>query len=1095
MRERRSARPWLGAIGLSGLLITASCSGGGSGGTGGTGFGFQLTQISVQGGSIWQINRPIEFQFSDEVDFATVSMNTMNVATTTGQPATGTFFFKSVDLDGDGTLESVDRTVIVFQPTCPRESDLSDAGLQPGSVPYRLTVLGETSGSSNVVSSTAGVKLVNTQTRNFTTPGTNDPGDAFIDTVNGPPVPVIRTEGSSEAAATYIELGGDTSNRIYFEFDENDQTIDTNPPGFEVPLNLFSDVTTSVAIVIEFNQPISPDANNLDSSLIRLEFLDGSLNWVPIDTSIVLTANCTETGGARVRLEPVGILPAASRFRAVIRPGFEDLVGDPNLLDLDDFAEAPTLDSQFTSLTPPDGNADGLDESFDLSGTTPGSFEDSDALFATTVADWGGGDLTSAFSFEGTGGNDNGDFDWVIGDDEDIFFFDTSSTTISGGPGGSPTSTQTSVGGLVNVRDLIILEGAILRVQGPNPMTINATGSVIIRGTLDLSGFSAKNVATLNTGNQAEKGGAGAAGGGRGGNASETTNNTTLRGGTGVGAFGLLNGGGIGGESGHAEGGKENRRPGTGGGGSFGEFLVSTKRIAPEDGDDGVATTTGCVTNQSPAAGGPAGPDPFVNADLEDNVFGVRPITDGAGNLLDLKRGELQSLWAGAGGGGGGDAVPGAECPSPNWTPGSDEKGGGGGGGGGALRVNALGPIIFGNNGTILAEGGQGAVGENTNFLDHIGGTGGGGSGGHVLLETAAQIDFTDGNPATAMSRSYISAQGGLGGQGAEPPIDQGGAGGAGVIQLHVPDPIAVPSTDTSGSIVIPDPGLDPPFSTISLPDSTPMIQTFGARSQARSRWLSIGGADQDPGGGLDLLQFLFQGLETAAGPDQGKILATSGVVDELPALLQEDLTGNANASIDPDGVTLRLAGLALSDLINDPGTPSNDLYLRTPALLRNFNLRLSRTSNPTGAFENFDVVSAAYDDTNVVLTLTTSSNLGTMQDFVDAQGGQTVQYELIPRFFRVRTGESSSGLDLLPDTAFVRITFDAAAADANGDPDETSLLVDGSGDIADFNSLMPGELKFFRFNVEFDLDEAGSGVDTDTETVSLEFLKLPFTF
>ena len=52
---------------------------------------------------------------------------------------------------------------------------------------------------------------------------------------------------------------------------------------------------------------------------------------------------------------------------------------------------------------------------------------------------------------------------------------------------------------------------------------------------------------------------------------------------------------------------------------------------------------------------------------------------------------------------------------------------------------------------------------------------------------------------------------------------------------LDVPDPIAVPSTDTSGSIVIPDPGLDPPFSTISLP---PICRIWPSRCGGRCRML-----------------------------------------------------------------------------------------------------------------------------------------------------------------------------------------------------------------------------------------------------------------
>ncbi len=192
MREPRSAHHKLVALGTSGLLLVASCTGSGGSGASGTGSNFQLTQISVIEGAVWEINRPIEFTFNMEVDPASIGMGTMNISTQTGTPTTGTYFFKAVDLDNDGTKESVDQKVVVFQPTCPTLDDLSDAGFQPGSTPYFLTVLGETSGSTNVVRSTSGQNLLNTQTRNFVTPGSSDPSEAFIATVNGPPVPGIR---------------------------------------------------------------------------------------------------------------------------------------------------------------------------------------------------------------------------------------------------------------------------------------------------------------------------------------------------------------------------------------------------------------------------------------------------------------------------------------------------------------------------------------------------------------------------------------------------------------------------------------------------------------------------------------------------------------------------------------------------------------------------------------------------------------------------------------------------------------------------------------------------------------------------------------
>src|SRR5262249_58082864 len=126
-----------------------------------------------------------------------------------------------------------------------------------------------------------------------------------------------------------------------------------------------------------------------------------------------------------------------------------------------------------------------------------------------------------------------------------------------------------------------------------------------------------------------------------------------------------------------------------------------------------------------------------------DNDFcGRKPIVQ-SGALVGLIRGELPDLWAGYGGGGGGNADPFAVFPSPRWNFGSDEKGGGGGGASGGLHIKALGKIVFGTFGTIIAVGGKGGTGENVNFLDHIGGTRGRASRRPRIPEAATPLDLT----------------------------------------------------------------------------------------------------------------------------------------------------------------------------------------------------------------------------------------------------------------------------------------------------------------------------------------------------------------
>ena len=1074
------------------LLVGAGCSGGGGGG--GT-TSFQVTGLSVPDGSVWEINREIVLSFTEPVDFSTVSSNTINLRSLSDVPATGTFSLR-------------DPQTVVFQPNCPTRDDLSDAGLLPNGVTYVLRVAGRNT-SSNTLRSLAGVPLGLQQIRTFTTPPSTQTSVAFQDPIPGPPVPVQRSQGSGDLAATYMEVGGDPDQRVYFELDANLQLV-LSDPLFEAPLNLYSDQSTRVAVVVAFNQPVNPGSGNISESRLRLEFLNSLGNWVPITTRVTLLANCTGTG-ARVRLDPVGVLPEASSFRAVVRAGFQDLVGESVQQSLSGFARAPTRAVAFTSLAPSNLLGDEINESFEFGSESPLSFEDPSAVFDSPVADWIDGHLSAAFSFEGAGGP-NGNFDWVVRAGE-RFFFDTTSKEIVGGPGGVPTTTVTAVNGVVDVRNLVIQAGGEVRVQGPNPMRINATGDVRIDGLLEVSGFNAKDVATLNTGHQVEIGGSGTAGGGKGGSASENTSGPTLRGGRGGGPFRQPALGGFGGELGIApaagDAGKDQRRPGGGGGARFAKDWIGTVEpieisVQARAGNDGHPTSVGGESGLRPSRGGVPGSGPFLDANGENDFFGTRPVVLG-GQLVDLVRGELPSLWGGYGGGGGGNAA--RFFPNSAWTIASDEKGGGGGGGAGGLHIKALGRIVFGVQGRILANGGFGATGENTFFLDHIGGTGGGGSGGHVILESATLVDFTDGGANVGeVSRDMIQAAGPPRKSGVLGDVrpccttySNGGAGGPGVIQIHVPDSISPPGDNPSGTdIVVPTDALSLPnvLDAVTSPPAYVMIPTFGARSKARSKWITIGGADQKPGGGEKLLRFLFDGIETS-GPNAGKIrrLGTSSTVaDVAPLLTVANLASSQEVRLLSDGFTAEVTGAALLGIRS--GTTSgvsNDVYLRTPALLENCAIRLIVAQTPSN-FEDFDIAHAEYGEGgpgagDEVLRLTVTSERGPLTNF--NQGG-SVACHLMPRFFQVVT----NGLaNLLPTTAFVRVQFQAAIDNGAGDPDEQNPLVDWTSDITQFNSQQAGALQFFRYQVEFDLDFQAQGVTADTEPVTLDFLKIPFVF
>jgi hypothetical protein len=219
-------------------------------------------------------------------------------------------------------------------------------------------------------------------------------------------------------------------------------------------------------------------------------------------------------------------------------------------------------------------------------------------------------------------------------------------------------------------------------------------------------------------------------------------------------------------------------------------------------------------------------------------------------------------------------------------------------------------------------------------------------------------------------------------------------------------------------------------------------------------------------------------------------------VADLSPLAEELDLVNSSEITILPGGFGVRLTGSQLTAIRSGSTSGvSNDLYLRTPALLEDCAVRLFLREAPS-SFEDFAIVQATYDeglpalgDEALILQVTTER--GPLTEFNDPPEGVTA-LRLMPRFFQVSTG----GLEnLLPTSAFVRLRFQAARDNGAGRPDEANPLQDWTSDIALFNQLPAGELQFFRYEVDFDLDALDQGVNEGTEPVSLEFLKIPFVF
>lgn len=1133
---QKNLRTGLSTLSLAAVALGLhACGGGGGGGQ------LELTDISVPNNAIWEINRPIELTFSEPVDFGSINANSISVRTPQGEPALGEF---SLKVDSSG---SVKPSVVVFQPRCPTKSDLSDAGLQPDSTFYILQVLGADITLGSAVKAASGATLAQSQQRVFTTPPGTTAQNVFLDTKLGSPGVVLRPKGAENITeATHIELF-DGSKR-YFEIDPLAPTgvavEDFSATEPDYPINLFSDNTSQYALVVVFNQPVSPDDSNISSDRVELQFsTNGGVDWTPLDTTVELEANCT-SAGARVRIEPIGVLPQDADLRVVVSADFQDIVGEQGLLPLSNFApfrtrsEASTLFGDPASSDPDDPSkilADEIFESFTVGGTATGSFEQVQPTFPEPQAEWGDGRLKASFDFIGTGGP-GGTFDWVVkaGTTE---LLTTETDTINGGPGFTTGQTQTVVNGIVNVANLRVEEGATLRITGPNPAQIFATGKVEIFGTIDISGLNALPVSQLNSANIPQPGAGTLAGSGKGGRGSPLTTTSSPKGEDGFGAFGVPSGGGTGGEGGYKAGNNdEGRRGGGGGGGSFANPNTIAGNIQAQPGFDGAPNAKGALDDESPPTGGPAGPSVFVDTVVAEytgsDVFGTTAVQETVENDffglfydpgLDSSDaddvfllGELDMALAGTGGGGGGDTMKTDSFPSPVFNISNDKKGGGGGSGGGQLQLLSLGDVVLGANAVILADGGNGGEGESTAGTNQVGGGGGGGSGGHLIIQTSGRLDLSAGPANGAVSA--------LGGGGAKGKGDStsgqgaGGSGGAGVIQIHLVDF----SAETDGGAVIPPAGstADQALDALTAPNAWRLFPSFGNKSRARSTPIPLGALATNTPGLLTL--YGFEGINTDApvgpsDPELGEVLTVAGEVVDLPSLVDETTPGVTVAAIDAVARTVTLdftAGAvaaiaatgeeycydAAGNVVDCAGPDvdtsalfSNDIYFRNADLLENFGVRFTKGA----VVRELTVASAELTEVGggaVTIVLTMASGEGTLGEFVTGGAPDFATFDLIPRYFRVATGGQ---LDQLPLDQRITIRLRGFGATADGEPDLTTALVDWTPEAAELSRpILLDAVKFVQFEVTFDLDaDNDGGVSGNTALPELRFLRLPFRF
>jgi hypothetical protein len=492
-----------------------------------------------------------------------------------------------------------------------------------------------------------------------------------------------------------------------------------------------------------------------------------------------------------------------------------------------------------------------------------------------------------------------------------------------------PTGLRAFLGGNVVLRHVYIEQGGVLKIEGPNPFTLQASGDVWVRGRVVADGTSNPGVNTLNTTNIPEPGAPGQAGGGRGGVGSPLTTASSPSGGPGAGAFGVPGAGGQGGEAGWSNGGSENARRGAGGGGgrtgadvAFGAVQLDQRRIGldAERGFDNLAAANGALSGPGPAHGGARGASPFSDGDTANDFFGLlRDDTTGR-----FAVGELARPWAGAGGGGGGDAslVPlGQTWPATPFNPQGDEKGAGGAGGGGSLHMVVVGSILFGSQGQVSARGGLGGGGENTLFLNRVGGGSGGGSGGHVVLESGATIDLRAKN---AIDFSNVNNNNWA--------IDvRGGQGGAG-------------AGDVGGAVL----SVNGQQETTPVNDACPPGYPASGLNACRGQ---VNGAGGDGGPGLIQLHTRTGRVGTSVAQADIVVNASGATLANLcvpPPLFAQGSTGPAPAHfISAAGGSLGLFQIDSADCDSN-GQPDNYEIARNAALDLNGNEVLDACESPT---------------------------------------------------------------------------------------------------------------------------------------------------
>jgi hypothetical protein len=1001
------------------LTLLWSCSGGGGGG-GGTvnpaSGPFQLVSVGVSDGATWELNRSIRLEFSRAVDPSVLGSSSLSLLDASGLPAGGAFV-----LDGPSS--------IVFEPSCPVDLDLDGFGFAQAT-DYVLTIA-DVDDPAPVLAAD-GAELEEGAVVSFRSADQSTPGGPLWDPVPGAPRPIVRQVGSNVADASRLLIGA----QEFAAFFELDPSTQAPVPVEDLPLNLPSSYQSTVCVALVFDQPIAPSLENLARLGLEVQLPNGT--WQAIDVERVPFSNlCSE--GVRIDLKPRFVLPAESLLRVVVDSDFEDIVGEATTARRDNFALMRTG-------AYPSGWTFDLFEDFDKDPGVTGAQVDPTTGELVQPADWSDGRLRAVAGFVSTGGP-GGTFDLHVLPGQ-VLDIDTDGGIVLGGPNGAQVSNQAVDGGVLEVRDLIVHLGGVLKAHGQYPLVVRASRDITILGRVDVSGRNALPYSSSVP--LADLAGLGGPGAGRGGVPEPTVDGSGARGGAGAAPVGMNGQGGFGGESAFGPQSISWMLGGGGGGGCLAAGAAGSPLPMPFA-NAGHPLVYGAEDGLLGPQAGSIGPSPFSDGDFQNDFCGRRfdPV------LGTIVEGELATAIGGCGGGAGGDSVISSFFPSPI-SPTNEYRGGAGGGGGGVLVLIAREDIRFGSNARMFANGGNGAKGQAFSANLNLGGSGGGGSGGWIQLEAGGQIDLR------LLGFEAIEARGGLGaiGGGDDPEIGRGGDGSPGVVQVHVADPSAdllLPFGAKIGSRCDPNPW------TLAPNQSN--------RSRALSDWISLPVGPTEVGGLVDLV---FDGIDSATG----RPIDTNGdgKLDDLAALLGPTLVGDGPELpfVSADDYTLVVDGSPIE------GTEDGRL-LDQPELLVGgvfvlSNLGGSQTRRHT-------VAAASYDATTKQLRLTATTTAGSVEDSV-ADLGDWVQFTLHPRHMLVTTGPKRDWLDPRNELS---VRFQVTDSNAMLAPDEAAA----SAWTSDVSTLDIQNARFVRFEVRFRVDDEVVALDSADLLPALDFLRI----